>query len=246
MVYKYFENALGFRMLIKIPLMVESFRQIDEGKFKLTDRVTIHDEDKRPGTGVIRSLDAGANLTIKDLLTLMIIVSDNTATDLMYGKIGGPEALNREMDRLGFKTIRAQRIGKEWFAALAAAPSRDEFHREGKTPFGLSSPREMGRLLEMIKRGQAVNKSASEEMLQIMRGQVYSTRMPKYVTGYRVPHKTGDFLPYVANDVGILESPSRNIVLCVFTAQHYGVGTYLEDAIGRVAELVGNHYGARE
>ncbi len=239
------DEPMDTMSVIKIPLMVESFRQINEGKFSLADRVVIKEEDKRPGTGVIRSLDAGANLTIKDLLTLMIIVSDNTATDLMYGKIGGPEALNREMDRLGFKTIRAQRTGKEWFAALAAAPSRDEFHREGKTPFGLSSPREMGKLLEMIKRGQVVNQAASDQMLAIMRGQVYSSRLPKYVTGYRLPHKTGDFLPYVANDVGILESPSRNIVLCVFTAQHYGVGTYLEDAIGRVAELVGNYYAAQ-
>jgi len=230
--------------VIKIPLMVEAFRQIGEGKFNLTDRVTITDADKRPGTGVIRSLDAGANLTIKDLLTLMIIVSDNTATDLMYGKIGGPAAVNGEMDRLGFKTIRAQRTGKEWFAALAAAPSAEEFYRQGKTPFGLSSPREMGMLLEKIKRGEAVSPAASEQMLRMLRGQVYTTRLPKYVTGFRVAHKTGDFLPYVGNDVGILESPKRNIVLCVFTGQHYGVGTYLEDAIGRIAELVANYYGS--
>src|SRR5579885_2610578 len=235
------DRQMDTMSVIKIPLMAEAFRQIEAGKFRLEDRIELKESDKRPGTGIIRSLDAGVPLTIKDLLTLMIIVSDNTATDLMYGKIGGPEALNREMDRLGFKTIRAQRTGKEWFAALAAAPSRDEFHREGKTPFGLSSPREMGKLLEMIKRGQVVNQAASDQMLAIMRGQVYSSRLPKYVTGYRLPHKTGDFLPYVANDVGILESPSRNIVLCVFTAQHYGVGTYLEDAIGRVAELVGNY-----
>jgi beta-lactamase class A len=238
------DDQMDTMSVIKIPLMVEAFRQIDEGKFKLSDRVMIADADKRPGTGVIRSLDAGANLTIKDLLTLMIIVSDNTATDLMYGKIGGPEAVNRLMDSFGYKTIRAEHTGKEWFALLAKAPSSEEFHREGKTPFGLSSPREMGKLLEKIKRGEAVNKAASEQMLQIMRGQVYTTRMPKYVTGFRVPHKTGDFLPYVANDVGILESPNRNIVLSVFTAHHYGVGTYLEDSIGRIAELVANYYGS--
>lgn len=239
------DEPMDTMSVIKIPLMVEAFRQIDVGKFKLTERVAITDADKRPGTGVIRSLDAGANLTIKDLLTLMIIVSDNTATDLLYGKIGGPEALNRLMDSYGYKTIRAQRTGKEWFAALAAAPSAADFHREGKTPFGLSSPREMGKLLEKIKRGEAVNKSSSDMMLQIMRGQLYTTRMPKYVTGFRVPHKTGDFLPYIGNDVGILESPKRNVVLSVFTANHYGVGTYLEDAIGRIAELVANYYGSQ-
>ena len=230
--------------VIKIPLMVDAFRQISEGKFHLTDRVAISDADKRPGTGVIRSLDAGANLTIKDLLTLMIIVSDNTATDLMYGKVGGPEVVNREMEQMGFHTIRAQRTGKEWFAELARASSPAEFHRQGKTPFGLASPREMGELLEKIKLGQAVNQESSELMMRMLRGQLYTTRLPKYVTGFRVAHKTGDFLPYVANDVGILESPKRNIVLCVFTSNHYGVGTYLEDAIGRIAELVANYYGS--
>ena len=103
----------------------------------------------------------------------------------------------------------------------------------------------MGKLLGMMKRGEAVSKSASDQMLQMMRGQVYSSRLPKYVTGFRVPHKTGDFLPYIANDVGILESPSRNIVVSVFTAHHYGTGAYLEDAIARVAEQVAGYFAYR-
>jgi hypothetical protein len=79
-----------------------------------------------------------------------------------------------------------------------------------------------------------------------MRGQVYSSRLPKYVTGFRVPHKTGDFLPYIGNDVGILESRGRNVVVSVFTARHFGLGPQLEDTIGRVAELVANYFAARE
>ncbi len=237
------DSQMDTMSVIKIPLMVEAFRQIEAGKFKLDDRVVLKDSDKRPGTGVIRSLDAGVPLTIKDLLTLMIIVSDNTATDLMYEKVGGIEPVNQLMESYGLKSIRATGTAQHWFQALRAAPSPMVFHMDGKTPFGLSSPRDMGRLLEMIARGQAVSKPASAQMLQIMRGQVYNTRLPKYVTGFRVPHKTGDFLPYIANDVGILESPKRNIVLCVFTAHHAGVGAYLEDAIGRIAELVANYYG---
>src|SRR5581483_3533144 len=91
------DEQMDTMSVIKIPLMVEAFRQIEEKKFALADRVTLKETDKRPGTGVIRSLDAGATLTIKDLLTLMIIVSDNTATDLIYDKVGGPEAVNRLM-----------------------------------------------------------------------------------------------------------------------------------------------------
>src|SRR5579864_8289826 len=91
------DEPMDTMSVIKIPLMVEAFRQIEAGQFALSDRVTLADAAKRPGTGVIRSLDAGASLTIKDLLTLMIIVSDNTATDLMYDKVGGAAPVNRLM-----------------------------------------------------------------------------------------------------------------------------------------------------
>jgi len=240
------DQQMDTMSVIKIPLMVEAFRQIEEGKFALTDRITLTDAMKRPGTGIIRSLDAEAVLTVKDMLTLMIIVSDNTATDVMYDKVGGIEPVNRLMTSYGFKSIKATGTADTWFKAIAASPNRDQFHLEAKSPFGLSSPREMGKLLEKIEKGEAVSKKASEQMLQMMRGQVYSSRLPKYVTGFRVPHKTGDFLPYIGNDVGILESRGRNVVLSVFTARHFGVGTQLEDAIGRVAELVGNYFASRE
>jgi len=230
---------------IKLPLMVEAFRQIESGKFKLTDRVTLDDAAKRPGTGILRSLDAGATVTVKDLLTLMIIVSDNTATDVLFDKVGGIGAVNALMDNYGLKSIRATAPSSTWFAALRAAPSRDDFHSQGKTPYGLASPRDMGRLLEMISIGKAVSRASSDQMLQIMRGQVYSSRLPKYVTGYTIPHKTGDFLPYIGNDVGIFESEKRHIIVCVFTAHHYGIGAYLEDAIARIGELIANHFALK-
>jgi beta-lactamase class A len=240
------DRQMDTMSVIKIPLMAEAFRQIEAGKFSLADRVQLTDAAKRPGTGIIRSLDAGVQLTVKDLITLMIIVSDNTATDLMYDKVGGTEPVNRLMDDWGLKSIHATGTADTWFKALRAAGSAETFHREAKTPFGLSSPRDMGRLLERMEKGEAVSKSASNQMLQIMRGQVYSSRLPRYVSGFRIPHKTGDFLPYIGNDVGILESPSRHVVISVFTAKHFGAGVNLEDAIGRVAQLAANYFTARQ
>ena len=236
------DRQMDTMSVIKIPLMVEAFRQIESGKLKLSDKHTLKEEEKRPGTGILRSLDPGAQVTLKDLLTLMTIVSDNTATDLVFDKTGGVDPTNRLMSDLGLKSIRATAPTSTWFRDLRAAKSAEQFHRDGRTPFGLSSPRDMGRLLEMIKKGEAVSNSASDQMLQILRGQVYSSRLPKYVTGFRVPHKTGDFLPYIGNDVGVLESPNRNVVICVFTAHHYGIGPDLEDAIARIAELTANHF----
>src|SRR5438552_5502911 len=152
------DHPMDTMSVIKIPLMVEAFRQIGDGKFRLQDRVELKDSDKRPGTGIIRSLDPGVALTVKDLLTLMIIVSDNTATDLMYAQVGGTGAVSSLMQSYGFKTIQAIGTAETWFKAIRAAPDAATFHREGKTPFGLSSPRDMGRLLEKIERGEAVSK----------------------------------------------------------------------------------------
>ena len=109
------DQQMDTMSVIKLPLMAEAFRQIEEGKFALSDRIALTAEAKRPGTGVIRSLDPGVQLTIKDLLTLMVIVSDNTATDLVFDKVGGIEPVNRLMDAWGLKSIRATGTADVWF-----------------------------------------------------------------------------------------------------------------------------------
>jgi len=232
---------------IKIPLMIEAFEQIKAGRFKLTDKYTLAADDIRPGTGIIQRLDPGAVLTVKDLITLMIIVSDNTATDVLYRMVGGPDAVTRRMDALGLKNTRPVNIGSAWFAALRAAPNSETFYREGKHPFGLSTPREMGSLLEKMERGTLVDKSSSDLMLQIMRGQVYRTRIPRYVTGYSIPHKTGDFLPFVGDDVGMLErrNPPQTIIVSIFTGNHFGSGEMLENAIGLVSKEIADYFAYR-
>jgi len=230
---------------IKIPLMVEVLEQIKAGRFALTDKYTFVQADSQPGTGTIQRLDPGAVMTVKDLITMMIIVSDNTATEVLYRMVGGPEAVNRRMDALGLKNTRAMNVPSRWFPSLRSAPTTEQFYREGKYPFGLTTPREMGRLLEMMERGTLVDKNASDLMLRIMRGQLYRTRIPRYVSGYTIPHKTGDFLPFVGDDVGMLEAPGRTIVISVFTGNHFGSGEALENAIGLVAKEVADYFAYR-
>jgi beta-lactamase class A len=227
---------------IKIPLMVEVFEQIKAGKFKLADKYTFVQADSQPGTGTIQRLDPGAVMTVKDLITLMIIVSDNTATEVLFRMVGGPDAVNARMEAIGLKNTRAMNIPSKWFPQLRAAASTEQFYRDGKYPFGLSTPREMGRLLEMMERGTLVDKASSDLMLQMMRGQLYRTRIPRYITGYRIPHKTGDFLPYVGDDVGMLEAPGRTIVVSIFTGNHFGSGEMLENAIGLVAKEAADYF----
>jgi beta-lactamase class A len=231
---------------IKIPLMVEVLEQIKAGKFKLTDKYTFAAADSQPGTGTIQRLDPGAVMTVKDLITMMIIVSDNTATEVLYRMVGGPDTVNARMKAMGLQKTQAMNVPSKWFPQLRSAASTEQFYRDGKYPFGLTTPREMGRLLEMMERGALVDKESSELMLRIMRGQLYRTRIPRYLSGYTIPHKTGDFLPYVGDDVGVLEAPGRTIVISVFTGNHFGSGEMLENAIGLVAKEVGDYFTYRQ
>jgi beta-lactamase class A len=239
------DQQMDTMSVIKIPLMAEVFEQIKASKFKLSDKYTLTSEDIRPGTGTLRSMDPGAVMTVKDLITYMIIVSDNTATDVLYRMVGGPEAVTKRMEAYGLKSTKAPWPASKWFADLRAASSPEEFHRQAKTPFGLSTPREIGVLLEGMEKGTLVDADSSKLMLQIMRGQLYRTRIPRFLSGWRIPHKTGDFLPYIGNDVGVLEMPGRTVILSVFTANHFGSGESLEEAIGRVAEQVGAYFSYR-
>ncbi len=230
---------------IKIPLMVEVFEQIKAGRFSLADRYTLAKADIQPGTGTLQRMDPGAVMTVKDLITMMIIVSDNTAAEVLYRMVGGPDAVNARMQALGFTETRAIHVPSQWFAGLAASESPEHFYREGTYRYGLTTPREMARLLEMMERRTLVDAASSDLMLQIMRWQVYRARIPRYISGIPIPHKTGDFAPYVEDDVGVLEVDDRRIVVCIFTGNHFGAAEALEAAIGLVAKDVADYFAYR-
>ncbi len=242
------DDQMDTMSVIKIPLMVEAYRQAAEGGFKLSDTHTLKASEKQPGTGILQRWAEGTVMTYDDIIDLMIIVSDNTATDIIFQKVGGPPAVNKLMDSYGFDKIRATGLAADWFRALRATPDRDAFHHDAKHPFGLATPRQIGLLLEKIEKGEAVSKETSQQMLNHLRGQLYATRIPRYLsyTGFsRAPHKTGDFLPYIANDVGVLEAGDKRVIVSIFTANHFGLGTMLEDAVARITEQAADYFANR-
>lgn len=255
---------------IKIPLLVDVYRQVDAGKLNTADRIVMHTSDKRFGTGVLRTLDDGLNLSFHDALTLMVIQSDNTGTDMAFSRVGGPAHVTQLMHQMGLNSIVATGTTYDWFRALAEAgdpaygklspgelftkgfPDKltdaevEKFHFEGKHPFGLSNARDMGRLLEMIATNKAASEKSCKEMMHILGQQQMRTRIPKYIEDdANIPHKTGDFPPYIANDVGFIETPGSRVVVVFFTAHHRGFYSELEDAIGRMSEQVWDYFNYR-
>ncbi len=265
------DNVMDTMSAIKIPLLVDTYRLVDAGKINPADRFTMTTADKRFGTGVLRTLNPGLSLTVHDAIELMIIQSDNTGTDMMFSRVGGPAHVTDTMHQLGLNTIRATGTSFDWFRALAEAgdpsyakytpeelftkgfPEKltdadvERFHFEGKHPFGLSSARDMGRLLEMIATNKAAGEKSCKEMLRIMGQQQMRTRIPRFMLDdVDTPHKTGDFPPYIANDVGFIETPEARVVVVFFSAHHRGYYQELEDAIGRMSEQVWGYFNYRE
>ncbi len=251
---------------IKIAVLVALFRLVDGGELDPAQTFSLETRFKRFGSGVLQYMDDGMIFTLRDAATLMIIESDNTATDYCYEAIGGPEAVNATMRELGISDIEALGNCFDWFSAFAGAlvptlgelgpaelfragypdlapedwiSARDRFHFEEGRLFSRASTRALGQLLEMIWNDSCASPGACAEMRAMLRNQISRTRLPKYLPEVKVAHKTGDFDPFIANDVGVIES--RNlapIIICVMMAGHRGNWENLEDTIARIAEKV--------
>jgi beta-lactamase class A len=252
--------------VIKIPLLLELLRQAEEGLVDLDERIALETRHKRFGTGVLQLLDDGLALSLRDAATLMIVQSDNTATDLCFEAVGGPEAPNRLMRELGLGSIEALGTAFEWFSALASsmdpalgrlspgelfatgypewtrdelAAARAAYHFDGGRWFGRATPGDLGRLLERIREGSAASPGVCEEVLRIMRLQQHRARIPKYLLGVSCANKTGDFDPFIASDVGIIGLDEGSPAVVVFlTAGHRGIWANLEESVARMAEKV--------
>ena len=257
--------------VIKLAIASEVLHQSETGKFSLSDRVTLKAGDRRLPSGVLYALDPGLQPTIKDLLTLMIIISDNEATDLLGDKVGRAN-VTAYMRSLGLDKTTIQFSDLDWdrtwlstldpayklasgdktiefpFGKYDDARVRDAFGHtiyDAGIYFGHSSAREIGHLLEMAAQGKLVSKAASQQLLDIMEMQQVNDRFPRYLRDVRIAHKTGDGQPFIANDAAVMWVGKQPIVLVVFTGHHRGETAALHDTIARVAAMVVQHYGGQ-
>jgi beta-lactamase class A len=209
--------------VLKIPVLVEAFRQMAQGNFTLEDRWPLAAAEKNIGSGILAYLQDGLSPTVRDLLTLMIIISDNTATDMLIHRLG-VENIDRTMHQLGLSNIHLamsirdifdDMLGVEaadpacLFADLTKAKEAPPIRRDGRAfspgpDNNVSTPRDMTRLLTMIYQGEILDRQACDAMLTILLQQQLNTRLPLFLP-YGVPfaHKTGT-LAGIRNDAGIL------------------------------------------
>lgn len=190
--------------LIKLPILCAAFQAAHEGRISLGAPVVLRRSDRRGGSGVLKWASGGSVFTNRELLENMIIHSDNTATELIVRQLG-LDYLQRTFARLG---LRDTRIHRDGFRLTSRRVADDN----------MTSPRDMGYLLEKIYRRQLVSAQASDQMLDILKHQKLRDRLPRFLpTGWEIAHKTG-LLRKACHDVGIVFSPQGDYLICVLTA----------------------------
>jgi beta-lactamase class A len=148
---------------VKVAVMIEAFARVAEGHAKWTDELVLTKAARYGGSGVLPELADGLRLTLRDCVNLMMVVSDNTATNMVLDYLT-TDSVNARMKSLGFKDTRImRRIG-------GGGESREGKEADNKR-FGLgaTTPHEMVQILEQLERGEIVNKSAAKEMIELMK-----------------------------------------------------------------------------
>lgn len=229
--------------LIKLPIMAAAFKAEADGRLKMSDKVSLKEEDKVPGSGVLtENFSAGLSMPLHDAIRLMIAFSDNTATNLVIDQVGLP-ATTEYMEELGLPSTRLH--AKVFRRDTSIAPERS---RE----FGLGSTTaaEMIELLEQINNRKLISSQASEAMYQHLLACESRSKVPRYLPeDTPVAHKTGS-VSAARCDAGIIESPKGPIAFCILTGDNkdhsWGDENEAELLAAEFGKAIYTHYGTDE
>ena len=189
---------------IKIAVLADLYLQAQQGKLKLADFYTVQASDLVPDSDIMGGLTPGVTrLTLRDLATMMIAVSDNSATNVLIDRVG-MENVNAMLDSLGLAHTLLRRKMMDLDAA-----------KQGRE--NVSTPREMMALLESIYRGKLLNKASADDFFKVLSTNKDSWIPRDLPAGVRISNKPGA-LEGVRNDSGIVFVEGRPYVICVMTA----------------------------
>jgi len=202
------DNRVRTASTIKVAIMVETFARVAEGKAKWSDEVVLTNPKKVSGSGVLQELSDGLKLTLRDAVTLMMIVSDNTATNLVLDVLT-TDAVNARMDSLGLQQTRVLRkIGGGGTSHAGENPVLKPFGT------GVTTPREMATLLEKLERGEVVNPAAAKEMITLMKREQHRDGIGRAIGDVEMATKAGA-LDRLRSDVGIVYTKRGRIVMAI-------------------------------
>lgn len=212
---------------IKIPVLIELHRQAAQGKYKLTDGRWLERQDKVGGSGVLTHLgDHSAQLSLRDLAVLMIVLSDNTATNMLIDQVGMAN-VNRTLDEAGLAAMRLRRK----MIDQAASARGDE---------NTATPRAALGLLEKLYRGEIVSRTLSDDVLNILKLRKNSPIPTLLPANVAIANKPGS-IEGVACDWAVVYVPNRPFAIAVMT-NYNGVQADADATIARIAKLAYDHF----
>jgi beta-lactamase class A len=194
---------------IKLPIMAETFRQVAAGKLNWTDEIVLTKQVKQGGSGVLSEFADNTKIDLKTAVNLMIVVSDNTATNLVLDKVTA-DSVNDFMDALGLKQTRSMR-------KIGGGGDSKAFNDPQNKLFGIgsSSPRDMVKLLEMLERGEIVSKEASAEMINILKRQQFKEGIGRGLPDTVPSASKSGALDRLRADVGIIYTRRGRIAMAI-------------------------------
>ena len=257
---------------VKVPIAVELLTRVQAGTVRLDSMISVQPSDLHPGSGTLTGLfnDPGVSLSVHNLLELMLLISDNSATDMVLKVAGNGPAVNSRLSALGIRGISVDRptihliadvggvknLGPESGWSIAAFDSlrrlvtpaaqlaaRNAFYQDRRDT---STPEGMARLLAKISRGEALGPERTAQLLDIMlRCETGAMRL-KGLLPPEIPvrHKTGSLGVGVANDVGIIELPdgAGRVLVAVFVKESTRDVAAQERAIAQIARATYDYF----
>jgi beta-lactamase class A len=205
---------------IKITVLANLYLQAQQGKLKLTDLYTVQSSDLVADSDIMGGLTPGiTRITLRDLATMMVAVSDNSATNVLIDRVG-MQNVNAMLDSLGLPHTRLRRKMMDLEAA-----------KQGRE--NISTPREMMTLLEAIYRGKLLDQESTEDFFKVLSTNKDSWIPRDLPANVKIANKPGS-LEAVRNDSGVVFVEGRPYVICVMTA-FLGNEREGEEAISKVS-----------
>ncbi|HEY9181349.1 MAG TPA: serine hydrolase [Candidatus Baltobacteraceae bacterium] len=194
--------------VIKLTILYDALKDVEEGKASLADRLVLTKANQVEGSGVLQFFDTPLNLTLKDALWMMVIQSDNTATNLAIDRLG----LQNIDDR-----IRSLGLKNTWLYKKVFMPPSGPVPADQKT-FGLgkTTAREMASVMAHFATCDTIRKDLCDLAVRMLKNQSDQAAIPRYLSGITVGNKTGA-LEDVRNDVAIVYAKNGPIVISAFT-----------------------------
>ena len=202
---------------IKLPILLAVFDAVSRGKAKWDEPLTLTSANKVSGSGVLGSeFSEGLQLPLSDVVHLMIVLSDNTATNMILERFTA-DGVNSYLDKLGLKTTRSLRKVRgdgNQLKAPSGWSAAGKLPENQKYGLGVSTPREMVAILEKLEKGEIVSPEASKEMIAILKRCQDNTGIRRHMGETPVANKSGS-LDALRSDAGIVYAKGGRIAMAI-------------------------------